>query len=1532
MPEWGELLDGGKRLVGKGIDGATNLIGDGLDYVGAEGAADKVEDWGDRTASSLGAEVGEAQLGQSEEPNELVHGNAGEVTATVKNLRDFQSAFDSVGRGLKVLDSGRWKGEAADAFQEKYRALPTDWLHASDAFGAAAAALEAYGTTITWAQGKAREAIALHKQGNDSSTTAQAAYEKKVADYKASLDGDDPLPCPAPGTDPGDAQRARAQEILTDARRQRSEAADTAKKAIAAALAHAPAEPSAGDQLLMDVTDYYKGQGAELLHLTGGAVKGVVGITNFVRSIDPRDAYNRTHPAEYYENVNMTLAGLASTAAHPDRALKSAWEAAKGDPSEFLGRLIPEIFGTKGLGGAKTITRVSDLADDAKGKGTGEGRAGHTEDPHATGREDAEKCKCGDPVDMATGRMVLPQTDIALPGSLPLALTRTFESSYRAGRWFGPTWSSTLDQRLEIDAEGVVLLCEDTSLLAYPHPAPGVPVLPTHGIRRWTLDRDGDTYTVTDPGTGRVLHFTLHTDDLALLSQIDDRNGNWITFEYDAAGAPTSVVHHGGYHLKLTTDGSRVTALHLGEQEVLRYGYTGGHLTSVTNSSGRPLSFGYDEHGRITSWTDTNDSRYDYVYDDRHRCVSQSGADGVMAFRFTWADGLTTVTDALGRTTRYDVDERRQIVAETDPTGAVTRYERDARGRLLSRTDPMGAVTRFAYDEEGRLVSAVRPDRRTTTAEYNALGLPVRMTRTDGTTVRQTYDERGNRTSVTEASGARTEFSYDDGGRLTGITDPEGHTTRLVLDSHGLPVRITNPLGATTRYERDAFGRTVGTTDPLGAETRLEWTVEGRLARRVAPDGSVESWTYDGEGNCLTHTDALGATTRFEYGDFDVVRSRTDPDGVHYAFTHDATLQLTQVTNPQGLTWDYDYDQAGRLLSETDFDDRTLTYAYDAAGRLTSRTNALGEAVRLEHNALGQTIRKDAAGAVTTYEYDIFDELAAATGPDATLVRLRDRYGRLKSETVNGRTLTYAYDGVGRRVGRRTPGGSVSEWSYDAAGRRSRLTTSGRTLDFSFDAMGREVARNVGDFTSLTSSFDELGRLTTQEITSGGDHLQHRRYGYRPDGGLISVTDALSGTRRFDLDGAGRVTAVRADRWTERYAYDEAGNQTEASWPSTHPSHESTGVRTYQGTRITQAGTVRYEHDAQGRTVLRQKTRLSRKPDTWRYEWDAEDRLTSVTTPDGTVWRYAYDPLGRRISKQSPFETIHFTWDGTTLCEQTTADVTLTWDHAGLRPLAQTERRTDSTDERFFAIVTDLIGTPTELVDESGALAWHSRTTLWGTTTWNRSASAYTPLRFPGQYFDPESGLHYNYFRYYDPESARYLSQDPLGLAPADNPATYVHNPHTWSDPLGLGPCPPKGEHSNPFQHRADAEKAAFEAAGVPYGTVPDAEWLVMGDVQYAHMPGYLYSPNPTHWGRFRQFETDEGSRVVVEHTFDRAGPHFHAGIPKQGGDQSGVNFGWDNSPGEGRNRYNESLTRYGKVNKPGGDHHFFYKEGWGTW
>ncbi|WP_328779975.1 DUF6531 domain-containing protein [Streptomyces canus] len=1078
-------------------------------------------------------------------------------------------------------------------------------------------------------------------------------------------------------------------------------------------------------------------------------------------------------------------------------------------------------------GTAGRTTALKAARGAARGAATGWARRGVRSALRDVARKHESKSFCGDPVDVATGRMALAQTDMTLPARLPLVFSRHFESSYRAGRWFGPAWTSTADQRLEIDTEGVVFVREDGSLLSYPHPSPDAPSLPAEGDRLpLTVDTNGD-YTVTDPVSGRRWDFAAPGPDgrgIALLAHVADRSGTQrLTFTYDTDGAPTAIRHSAGYHLKITTEGERITALDLAEaagdgsdQELLRFGYDDcGHLSSLTNSCGLPTRFTNDALGRITAWTDTNGSSYRYEYDDEDRCTYQTGDVGHLRNTYTYLDTdpatgvkATTVTNSLGHTSRYLINDRLQVVTEVRPDGAATQTTYDPFHRPLTMTDPLGHTVAYTYDQEGRPLTITRSDGREITVAYDDQGLPVRVTEPSGTQVVREFDASGNLTAVTDASGATTRFAYDSRGNLTSATDALGNTTHVECNAAGVPLAVTDPLGATTRYERDPFGRIVTITDPLGAITRLSWTVEGKLDRRTDPDGAEESWAYDGEGNCTSHTDAIGGTTHFEYTHFDLLTARTGPDGVRYEFDHDTELRLTKVRNPQGLIWTYEYDAAGRLVTETDFDDRSLRYAYDAAGRLVSRRNALGEVTSFERDALGQVIRKDAAGRVTTYTYDLTGQLGQTTGPDGTtLTLLRDGYGgRLRSETVDGRTMKYTYDALGRRTGRTTPTGARTTWSYDAAGRRTGMVASGRAIDFTYDEADREVSRRIGGTLAFDRTFDPLGRLTTQSVTSAqGQTLQHRRYTYRADGYLIDIEDHLSGTRRFDLDATGRVTAVHAAAWTERYAYDEAGNQTEASWPSNHPGAEARGPRTYTGTRITRAGNVRYEHDALGRITLRQKTRLSRKPDTWHYEWDAEDRLTSVTTPDGTRWRYTYDPLGRRTAKlrlaedgETVVERVDFTWDGTTLCEQTTTSadlphpVTLTWDHQGLRPLAQTERVTTTDtpqqeiDSRFFAIVTDLIGTPTELVSENGDIAWHTRTSAWGATAVNADATTYTPLRYPGQYADPETGLHSSYFRHYDPETARFISPDPLGLAPSPNPVSYVPNAQSWLDPLGL--------------------------------------------------------------------------------------------------------------------------------------------------
>ncbi|MEV7148508.1 DUF6531 domain-containing protein [Streptomyces sp. NPDC093084] len=1065
-----------------------------------------------------------------------------------------------------------------------------------------------------------------------------------------------------------------------------------------------------------------------------------------------------------------------------------------------------------------------------------------------------------DPIDVATGDMVLSRTDVSLPGVLPLILERTHVSSYRHGGWFGPSWASTLDQRVQADDEGFVYAAADGARLCFPplDPESADPVRPLTPGSRLTLSWDEETdgaVRVTDPDTGLATVFhspVAAAGDTAVdlpLQHVVDRNGNRLTVVYARGDIPSAVVHSGGYRIALDHDQarSRVTGLRLVDPArperpgttLLRFGYDeSGHLAEETNSSGLPMRYTYDTEGRVTSWTDRNDTRYWYRYDDRGRVTATGGTGDALASTLSYdeATRTTRVTDSLGHARVYEHNEALRLVRETDPLGNVTVREWGDDQRLRAVTDPLGHTTRYRLDENGRTVAITRPDGHETRTEYDRSGQPSTVTLPGGAVWRQVYDERGNRTAVTDPAGAVTRFAYDGAGHLVSVTDALGHVTRLCRDGAGVLVEVTDPLGAVTRYRRDLFGRLVSVTDAAGATTRLEWTVEGRPLRRTTADGGAESWSYDGEGNCVGHIDPAGAVTSFEYTHFDLVAARTGPDGVRHEFVHDTELRLVQVLDPAGRTWSYGYDPAGRLVSETDFDGRVRAYTLDAAGRVSSRTNALGETVRYERNALGQMVLKDAEGHVTRFDFAPSGRLVGAAGPDAVLSLDLDERGLRTSETVNGRTLENVYDALGRRARRTTPGGATSAWRYDAAGRAAELTAAGRAVGFDRDEAGREIACHFGETVTLAHTFDVRGRLTAQNVLADTDLIQRRAFTYRADGALIGLDDSLNGSRRYDLDAGGRVTAVRAEEWTETYAYDDAGNMTAANWPAGQPGQESTGQRTYAGTSITRAGSVRYESDAAGRIVRRRKPRLSRKPDTWDYTWDVEDRLTSVVTPDGTRWRYKYDPLGRRIAKQrlagdgeSVVEEILFTWDGHVLCEQSTgaADgshrVILTWDHEGRRPLVQTERviTVDSpqrvVDQRFFAIVTDLVGTPTELVGEAGDIAWRTRATLWGTTTWNSDATAYTPLRFPGQYYDPETGLHHNYFRTYDPETARYLTLDPLGLGPAPNPVAYVHNPHTWIDPLGLAPgC---GEPVG--RSLAEAKALALRDAGIPEGAEP---------------------------------------------------------------------------------------------------------------
>ncbi|WP_416904807.1 DUF6531 domain-containing protein [Micromonospora echinospora] len=1045
--------------------------------------------------------------------------------------------------------------------------------------------------------------------------------------------------------------------------------------------------------------------------------------------------------------------------------------------------------------------------------------------PRANGIQAIKRLARLDPIDIAGGDMVLTQTDVELPGVLPLVLSRTHLSSYRMGSWFGRSWASTLDMRMEVDETGIYVTTDDGMILIYPAGEDGDPArLPLEGPR-WPLEygTSEDGYAVIDPWRGWRWQFRPvpgdPTGQLPLVA-LTDRNGHRVDVARDPQGTPVELVHSGGYRVLVRIEEHRVVGFDLVDgsdtTELIRFDYdVAGDLTEVINSSGLPLRFDYDDEGRVVRWADRNGTDYRYVYDDAGRCVATSGTGGHLDGRLYYDPdaGTTTVVDSFGNATVYHLNELRQTERITDPLGGVATFGWDRYDRKVKETDALGRSTRYGYDDAGNLVEVIRPDGSRAVASYNDQHQPLVVTDFDGATWRRAYDERGNLTVVTDPAGATTRYHYDGAGHLTEVVDALGNALRVETDAVGLTSRVTDATGAVTSCRRDAAGRITAVTDPVGGTTYLGWTVEGRLAWRRTPDGAHEEWTHDAEGNLVAHTDPTGATTEFEIGAFDLPTARTGRDGSRLTFAYDTELRLATVTNPQGLTWRYDYDAAGRLVAETDFNGRSRTYTHDAAGQLVARANGAGQHVDLARDVLGNVVEMRAAEGTTTFRYDPVGRLLHAASPDVDLRFERDQLGRVLAEIRDGQRVTLTYDVLGRRTHRRTPSGLESTWEYDAGHRPVVLNTGGQTLRFTHDAAGRETRRSVGALV-LTQTWDPNHRLLSQALTarpavdaddrSGVPELvAHKAYRYRADGYLIDIADQLTGERRLELDRAGRITAVRATDWTERYAYDGAGNLASATWPDAGDDEAARGEREYTGTLIRRAGNIRYEHDAAGRVVLQQRKERSTKPSTWRCTWDSDDRLVGVTTPDGTRWRYRYDALGRRVAKQrldadgAVVEQTDFAWDGPRLVEQTHRDGagerTSSWEYApdSFTPVSQTDGSVldqVEVDRRFYAIVTDLVGAPTELVSPDGGVAWQQRTTIWGVPTHVSSDGADCPLRFPGQIHDPETGASYNYFRYYEPNAGRYLSTDPVGLDAGPNPHVYVDNPTCAVDPWGLAP------------------------------------------------------------------------------------------------------------------------------------------------
>jgi RHS repeat-associated protein len=346
---------------------------------------------------------------------------------------------------------------------------------------------------------------------------------------------------------------------------------------------------------------------------------------------------------------------------------------------------------------------------------------------------------------------------------------------------------------------------------------------------------------------------------------------------------------------------------------------------------------------------------------------------------------------------------------------------------------------------------------------------------------------------------------------------------------------------------------------------------------------------------------------------------------------------------------------------------------------------------------------------------------------------------------------------------------------------------SGWSAHFDRDEVGAETRRQLPGGVETLTSWDEAGRPRGLVLRRQGDVLAETQYGWTGLDTLQSKSDVIGGGGEDYLhDARGRLAGSRS----------KVDGRATCRAPSATGNLFKTAERTDRrygkgGVLLEDAGTV-YTYDANGSVVEKRFA----NGDTWRYAWSAAGRLLHVTTAEGNGVRFEYDALGRRVAKHAGARTTRWLWDGDVPVHEwvdgdgaRAGDDLTTWlfEPESFAPMAKVIRRGGAT--KTYSIVSDYLGTPREMVDEAGKVAWKAQLDVYGVAQVEEGNADDCPWRWPGQYEDQETGLYYNRFRYYDPSGGSYLSQDPIRLAGGTHLFSYTSDPLSLTDPLGLSAC-----------------------------------------------------------------------------------------------------------------------------------------------
>ncbi|WP_258232727.1 RHS repeat-associated core domain-containing protein, partial [Pseudomonas brassicacearum] len=384
--------------------------------------------------------------------------------------------------------------------------------------------------------------------------------------------------------------------------------------------------------------------------------------------------------------------------------------------------------------------------------------------------------------------------------------------------------------------------------------------------------------------------------------------------------------------------------------------------------------------------------------------------------------------------------------------------------------------------------------------------------------------------------------------------------------------------------------------------------------------------------------------------------------------------------------------------------------------------------------------------------------------------------------------------------------------------------------------------------------YDEQGRLKAQTVWQTQQHqLFWRDYSYSANGNLAALSDNRN-RRSYQYDAQDRL--VRIDhahsQGPERFAHDPAGNLLLQDRP---------GPTTLKANRLLMEGNRHYDYDAYGNLIRERRGKAQCLVTHYRY--DSQHRLIGVTTPDGNETSYRYDAFGRRIEKTVAGQTTEFIWQGDQVIAESSDRhyQSYVYEPGTFRPLALLEGEGPDNATPFH-YHNDHLGTPQELTSHQGEIVWAARYNGYGKLTELRHGDGKRleqPLRFQGQYHDRESGLHYNRHRYYNPETGRYLTADPIKLAGGLNAYRYVPNPTGWVDPLGLN-CELPG---NKTKSSGDVEKPE-DKTRVKQGE-PDAPAPTVQAEKTARVRHYTNRKGSTGIEQQGVIQAQDNNRVYVE-------------------------------------------------------------------